>query len=126
MSGQENVVEKRIFIVESDRMLRDSLTSLFQAKRCCVRAFPSAEEAIPFLEAGAADVLVCGQDLPGMDGLDLLARIGAILPRAVLMVLICSHLTARLSEEMKRLRIDGCLLKPFSTEEFEQVLSCVL
>ena len=112
------------FIVENDDLLRDSMARLFRTKGYRVEAFRSAEEAEHPLEAAVPVVVICDQDLPGMDGLTFLDRPGASRP-GITRILICAHPSPRVAERIKRSRIDGCLLKPFSAEEVEQVLTCL-
>ena len=111
-------------IVENDDLLRDSLVRMFRTKGWHVDGFGSAEAVVPALEAGLPDVLICDEDLPGMDGLTLLERLGGEHPGTVT-ILICAHPNSKVAEKVKRSRIDGCLLKPFSTEELENLLACL-
>jgi DNA-binding NtrC family response regulator len=94
----------------------------FRTKGCRAQAFGSAEEASPVMESRPPDIVICDHGLPGMDGMTLLSRFGASHPDAV-KILISAHPSARLAEEARRAGIDEVLLKPFSIEEIERVLS---
>ncbi len=51
----------RIWIVESDEALRESLVLLFRTKGCAVQAFPSAEEAMRGLGPEPPEIVVSDQ-----------------------------------------------------------------
>ena len=121
MTFYKRLRELMMCIVENDELLRDSMVLFFRTKGCHVRAFGSAEEASPALEARPPDIVICDHGLPGMDGMKLLEGFGTRHPDTV-KILIGAHPNPRLAEEAKRVGIDEALLKPFSVEEIERVL----
>lgn len=121
MTFYKRQTELKMCIVENDQLLRDSMVMYFRTKGCQVRAFGSAEEASPVLEARPPDILICDQGLPGMDGMALLSGFGARHPDTV-KILIGSRPGPRLAEEAKHAGIDEVLLKPFSVAEIERAL----
>lgn len=122
MTFYKRLKELKVCIVENDELLRDSMVLFFRTKGCRAQAFGSAEEASPVMETWPPDIVICDHGLPGMDGMTLLSRFGAGHPDAV-KILISAHPSARLAEEARRAGIDEYLLKPFSIEEIERVLS---
>ncbi len=112
----------RIVLVEDDEMLRDSLCLFFRTKGCAVEAFAGAEEAEIVLESEPADILICDNWLPGMDGLTLLRNVGERHP-ATIRILVSAYPNPLVTEEAKRAGIDQFILKPFSVAELERTLA---
>ena len=121
MTFYKRLGEMKMFIVENDELLRDSMALFFRTKGCMVQAFGSAEEASPVMESLPPDIVICDHGLPGMDGMALLSGVGARHPAAA-KILIGAHPGPRLAEEAKRAGIDEVLLKPFSVDEIERAL----
>jgi len=122
MTFYKRLKELKVCIVENDELLRDSMVLFFRTKGCRVQAFGSAEEASPVMESRPPDIVICDHGLPGMDGMTLLSRFSAGHPDAV-KILISANPSARLAEDARRAGVDEYLLKPFSIEEIERVLS---
>jgi two-component system response regulator FixJ len=64
-----------IFIVDDDGAVRDSLLLLLECEGFAARAFGSAEEFLDLARPVATDCLILDVQMPGMNGLDLLAAI---------------------------------------------------
>ena len=60
----------RVAIIDDDRGLRESLSTIIDAAPGfrCAGAFPSIEEGLPALRTAGADVLLLDIQLPGMQG----------------------------------------------------------
>ena len=121
MTSYQSLNELKVYIVENDELLRDSMALFFRTKGCSVQAFGSAEEASPALEAWPPDIVICDFGLPGVDGMKFLEGIGARHPDTV-KILIGGHPSFLLPGDGKRVGIDEVLLKPFSVEEIERAL----
>ena len=63
-----------LLIVDDDLAIRSTLQELFSKKYPC-HAVASSEEALRSLSSGDYDVVILDISLPGMSGLELLARI---------------------------------------------------
>jgi DNA-binding NtrC family response regulator len=113
--------ELKMCIVENDELLRDSMVLFFRTKGWHVRAFGSAEEASPALEARPPDIVICDYGLPGMDGMKFLEGVGARHPAAVKILIGCGP-SSLLAGNAKRAGIDEVLMKPFSVDEIEGAL----
>ena len=71
----------KVLLVEDDDNMRDIMRFTLEGAGAAVLGVASASEALSLLEAGdrsgsAPDVMVCDLGLPGMDGYDLIQRIG--------------------------------------------------
>ncbi len=111
----------KVCIVENDQMLRDSMILFFRTKGCAVQAYPNAEEAFQAFINLPPDIVVCDQNLPGMDGLEFLVHVGAR-HRDMVRILIDAYPNGRFAEKAKQAGIEEYLLKPFSIEEIERVM----
>jgi DNA-binding NtrC family response regulator len=72
-----------VFVVDDDRSIRDSLSSLIRFMGFNVQTFASAQEFLASPRPGASSCLVIDVQLPGFSGLDLqreLARDGVQIP----------------------------------------------
>lgn len=73
----------RVFVVDDDEAVRDSLTMLLEAVGHAVGVFSSAEDFLSVCESGITGCLILDVDMPGMDGPTLqeeLIRRGLQLP----------------------------------------------
>jgi len=121
MTSYQSLNELKVYIVENDELLRNSMVLFFRTKGASVQAFGSAEEASPVLESRPPDIVISDHGLPGMDGMRLLEGFGAHHPDTV-KILIGAPYNPHLAEEAKRAGIDEVLLKPFSVDEIERAL----
>ncbi|MDE2016320.1 MAG: response regulator [Hyphomicrobiales bacterium] len=64
-----------IFILEDDEAVRDSLRLLLESRAYEVRAFATGEDFLARAELAAGDCVVLDYDLPGVDGVAVLARL---------------------------------------------------
>lgn len=117
-----------VLIVDDEEGIRDSL------RRAIARAFPRVEvltaasgaDALAFLEAGPIDLVVSDYKMPGMTGVDLLARIRAAAPK-VRSILVTAHadldVLQRATNEAHASRF---LPKPFKLEEAMRMIGALL
>src|SRR5215470_10234574 len=76
-----------LLIVDDEAGIRESLTSILQEEGYFVEAVGSAEEGLERAATGDIEVILLDVWLPGMDGLEALARLQASArPPAVIMV----------------------------------------
>jgi two-component system response regulator FlrC len=100
-----------VLIVEDERISRRAMTLLLSANGYPTSAVESAEDAIPFLSNGRAPAIaVIDLDLPGMNGLDLIALIEQLRPD-IFPVLVTGADTDRLETALKGRQV-VCLRKP--------------
>ncbi len=104
--------ETKITQLLSERIARDG----FDVKTCM-----SAEEALPHIEKGDVDIVLCDLRLGGMDGLELLRRTKYISPHTDFVVMTAYASTATAVEAMKAGAYEY-LIKPFQMDEVSLLL----
>jgi len=79
---------KRVVLVEDDRIIRDSFTTLINesADFKVVNAWPTAEDALKHMEQDAADIYLLDIELPGLKGVDVISKIKQQVNAKVMMV----------------------------------------
>jgi two-component system, NtrC family, nitrogen regulation response regulator GlnG len=105
---------KLVYIVDDDHQLRPLLERALVRAGFDVAAFPNAELALDALLAGETvpDLLVTDYQMPGMNGLELIARCREILPG--LKTLSISGTPELMELKFPRCRPDTLLPKPFA------------
>jgi DNA-binding NarL/FixJ family response regulator len=86
---KENSKLRRVAMVEDDSGLRDQLQHILKSAPgvCCVGAFGSAEKALKEMVAVQPDVILMDINLPGMSGIECVARLRKDLPSASVIML---------------------------------------
>jgi DNA-binding NtrC family response regulator len=74
--SDENRTAERVLIVEDEQNARQGYEALLQKWGLAVLGVPSAEEALARFSEFRPAVLIADVELPGMDGLTLLSRLG--------------------------------------------------
>lgn len=111
---------KRIVLVDDVELTRIFLGDLLSGYGFEVRLANSAEEALIYLEAEPADLLITDQIMPGMDGWALLQAVRS--RYSDLPVMLYSASPARAERQSAELLFDATLLKPASTTD---LLACI-
>jgi two-component system response regulator FixJ len=107
--------ERRVYIVDDDEAVRDSLTVLLESKAYAVRSFGSAGEFLAAAASLPAGCLVVDIRMPEMDGLELqqrLAERGLDFP----MVVITGHGEVPLAVRAMKAGAVDFIEKPFASE----------
>ena len=106
---------KFVAIVDDEELMRSALEGLLQTAGMPTRAFASAQE---FLESGQLQhtaCLIADIRMPGMSGLELLAKLNAE-HRFIPTVFITAHGDTKLRMQALRAGAMECLTKPFDHE----------
>ena len=88
-SGQEpGPVPRKVFLVDDDEDVRFLMGRMLkQAGVGQVELFPGGEEVLARLPAGdLPDLVILDQNMPGMNGLQVMERIRALLPRMPILI----------------------------------------
>src|SRR6266705_3596018 len=84
-----NPVMIKVSIVEDDAKLRETLVRYFagQSGFRCVKAYPNAEDALAGLPKNLPDVVLMDINLPGMSGIECVARLRQAVPTLKIIML---------------------------------------
>lgn len=103
--------DPRIFLVQDDQDLRESMLRILRRLNFQVRACPDAESAIPCLDDGPFDLLITELWLPGMTGLELV-RQARLLQSDLPSLILTASPHQDLPKNLESLGIRGVLAKP--------------
>ena len=116
----------RILIVDDDKRICESTGRLLEAEGYTIMLASTFREAVDLADADPPDVVLSDWQLaPGPDGLDLSKRFQDAFSTVV--VLMSGRPLEQLEAQAQRrkLRVAGCLRKPFKENDLLQVLRCV-
>ncbi|MDZ7779351.1 MAG: sigma-54 dependent transcriptional regulator [Gemmatimonadota bacterium] len=105
----------RLLVVDDEKGVREALGQVFEYEGHEVRLATDAAEAIEGVTAFRPDVTFLDVKMPGMDGLEALARIREEHPRAIV-VMISGHGTIDTAVEATRRGAYDFLEKPLDTD----------
>ena len=114
-----------VLLVDDDAVDRNSLRLLVEGWDHHVVVAGSGEEALDVLAAGAVDVVLADLRMPGMDGLELGARIAELFPDLPF-VLITGEADVESAVAALRQHVFDYILKPADAEELRATLDRAL
>ena len=109
---------RRALVVDDERKMRRVLQMLLEKMGIESIAAETGEEALTMLAAERVDLLLTDLRLPGLSGIDLLARVREIEPELAVIVLTAFGSVETAVEAMKRGASDY-VLKPFDLDALE-------
>jgi len=118
MSPQKNNPKlRRVAIVEDNSALRGRLQSILKSAPgvCCVGTFSSAEQALEGMIAAQPDVILMDINLPGMSGIECVARLRKDLPAVHVIMLTVYEDSDRIFQALQA-GADGYLVKSSPTD----------
>jgi DNA-binding NtrC family response regulator len=104
--------QAQILVVDDEAAFRDVLCEVLAKRGHTVRSSPTAAEALPQLEKGNFDLMICDLRLPDMSGLDLLRKCRQISPQ-MHFIMITAYGDVETAVEAVKLGADDYLTKPF-------------
>jgi DNA-binding NtrC family response regulator len=118
-------MSKSILIVEDEDTLRESIKRIFMKEGYAVDGAGSAEEGLALLETNVYDVIISDIILPGMDGIEMLAKVREQIPGQIV-IMITAY--ASLDTSVKALRAGAYdyIMKPIIHEEIKQIVKNAL
>lgn len=111
----------RVLVVDDEEVFRDTLVKVLTARGMQVVGVPDGEAALAFLAAHRVDVVVLDLKMPGLDGLEVLRRIGQLSPRPRV-VMLTGHGSVQAGLEAVRELAWDFLLKPVPADVLAQVI----
>lgn len=115
----------RILIVDDERKITELLAERIAAEGMDAATAASAEEALPAIERGEADVVLCDLRLAGMDGIELLRRAKQAAPDTDV-VIMTAYASAETAVEAMRRGAYEYLIKPFQMDEVVMLLRRII
>jgi len=115
----------RILVVDDDRVLRHALSTLLEEAGHAVSQAGDGPEALARLAGGPTDLMLLDLGLPGMGGMEVLARVRALASPPRVVVVTADDTPETLLEAIRG-QVDGYVTKPFAPGGIVDVISGVL
>ncbi|MFZ4855324.1 MAG: sigma-54-dependent transcriptional regulator [Desulfuromonadaceae bacterium] len=111
----------RILVVDDELSMREFLSILLEREGYDVTVAASALEALGIMELVLFDLVLSDVNMPGLSGIDLLARIKERSPETAVLMLTAFSAADQAVEAMKLGAYDY-VCKPFKNEEIKQLI----
>ena len=115
----------RILIVDDELSMREFLSILLEREGYQVEVADSAEEALRLMETSLFDLVISDVNMPGLGGIELLARVKQITPETGVLM-ITAYSAAEQAVEAMKLGAYDYICKPFKIEEIKQLVKNAL
>jgi DNA-binding response OmpR family regulator len=115
-----NAVSRGVLIVESDPDLQWQLARMLTQASCVVVGTSSSDGALAVLSSWSADVIVVAEDLPGMNGLELVRHIRSM--KADVPILLLANDGPGVDEVVKATGATKVMVKPVKLDELRQLV----
>lgn len=121
-------MSKTILLVDDSRTVLISISDALVSAGLNIDTATSAEAALDKLKAGLRpDLIITDVNMPGMNGLEMIAKIRAIPQlRFVKILLLTTEVGQERRGEAKSLGASGWLVKPIKRDDLLQVIRQVL
>lgn len=117
--------KKAILVVDDEKNIRLTMSQALQPLDIPVQTAMNGEEALDKLQEDTFGLVFLDLKMPGMDGMDVLARIKADWPR-IRVIIITAHGTIESAVEAMKLGAVDFIQKPFSPGEIRELTLAVL
>jgi DNA-binding NtrC family response regulator len=114
--GKPAEARPAVLVVDDEELIRDTLAEYLSGEGFTVVACASAEEALERAARQRFDVALCDVQLPGLDGLALLERLGRLSPETFVL-LITAYATVENAVEAFQRGAHDYLMKPILLDE---------
>ena len=115
----------RILIVDDELSMREFLSILLEREGYDVNVAASANDALSMMQSALFDLVLSDVNMPGLSGIELLARIKEISPETAVLMLTAFS-TAEQAVEAMKLGAYDYICKPFKNEEIKQLVKNAL
>ncbi|PAU81418.1 sigma-54-dependent Fis family transcriptional regulator [Halovibrio salipaludis] len=119
------MAKQKILIVEDDGELREALVTTLEVKRYRVSEAASGEQALEKLASAPVDLVISDVQMPGMDGISLLAEIQRHHPGIPVLLMTAYGRIEQAVSAMQAGAVDY-LAKPFEPQVLTDIVSRVL
>jgi len=116
---------RRILVVDDDRALRHALSTLLEEAGHIVLQASDGPEALARLAGEPTDLMLLDLGLPGMGGMEVLARVRALVSPPRVVVVTADDTPETLLEAIRG-QVEGYVTKPFAPGGIVDVISDVL
>lgn len=110
-----------ILVVDDEPVIRDTLAEFLQQAGFDVRSCGSGEDALALVGQRFFDAVLCDINLPGLDGIEVLERLGRLSPETAVM-LITAYATVETAVEAFQKGAHDYLMKPLLLRDVQTKL----
>jgi len=114
-------MKTRILIVDDELSMREFLSILVEREGYEAVAAANAEQALQLLETSFFDLVISDVNMPGLNGIQLLARIKVMAPETAVLMMTAFTAAEQAVEAMKLGAYDY-ISKPFKVEEIKVLI----
>ncbi len=111
----------RVLVADDDAGVRYTLREILESQGLEVEEAADGAEALARFQAAPCSLVITDLRMPGLDGMELLRRLGALSPRPRVVV-ITAHGSERQAVEAMKAGAYDYFRKPFETEELVSVV----
>jgi two-component system, NtrC family, response regulator PilR len=115
----------KILVVDDELSMREFLAILLEGEGYLVDQAECAEDALRCMEQERYHLVISDVNMPGLDGIELLARIKALAPETAVLM-ITAFTTAEQAVEAMKLGAYDYIGKPFKVEEVKVLVAKAL
>jgi two-component system, NtrC family, response regulator PilR len=115
----------KILVVDDEPSMREFLAILLEGEGYLVDQAECAEDALRSMEQERYHLVISDVNMPGLDGIELLARIKALAPETAVLM-ITAFTTAEQAVEAMKLGAYDYIGKPFKVEEVKVLVAKAL
>ena len=116
-----NLPRRKVIVVDDAGPVVVLCVNVLQALGYLVKGANRGEAALDLLRREPFDLMIVDYKMPGLNGFQVLTAARELCPD-LLSVLITGHGTPEIMREAEKLRFDGVLPKPFTSNELRHVV----
>ncbi|MDW7759649.1 MAG: sigma-54 dependent transcriptional regulator [Acidobacteriota bacterium] len=113
---------ERLLVIDDEKSILDLLTAVFKKEGYSVKTAFSAPRALDLLERESFDLVITDIKMPGMSGMDVLARVKERTPDMPVILITAFGSIAQAVEALKAGALDY-IVKPFDIEELKIIVA---
>jgi two-component system response regulator FixJ len=106
-------MNSKIFIIDDDRAVRESLRAVFDAYDFIVQAYSSGSDFLESAPLSENSVVILDLNLPGMDGMTVLRSLREERKSGLPVVVITGYATSKTHDQAIAAGANAFMLKPF-------------